>query len=1086
MKFTIIGIFLSLLFNFEAIAQNQNYYQSTANPHYWKYRKPYDGYWQQDVHYKIKASISANVIQASEELVYTNNSPFTLHEVYFHLYQNAFIKGSYLEELHKVNHQSVTHRGKYQEQGLGTTVSSILIDGKPVSSTLDNTILKLTLNKPMRTGESIKITMNFNTYFDIGQLRRRMGIYKSWGWWHYNGVHWYPRIAVYDMKKGWDTDQHLNKELYGDYGLFDVELTFPNNYIVEATGTLTNEEEVLPQSLKEKLNIKNFANKPWNESPSTIVEYDSSKRKTWHYIARNVHDFAFTADPHYRIDEKTWNGIKCIGLVKEPHASKWQNSADYVSKIIKTFSEDFGMYEYPKMIAADADDGMEYPMLTLDGGADPDYRGLLVHEIGHNWFYGMIGNNETYRAALDEGFTQFLTAWGLQKIDGDTMIETLPKNKLHRKYKTKNLVMDRTVYNRYMYDAIRNDDKALNTHSNDFHSAIGHENGYSNVYHKTATMLYNLQYVLGDSVFQQAMKHYVAKWKFCHPYFEDFRQAIIEYTQSDLNWFFDQWLETTKHTDYSISKIKASSFQKNQYDITFKRIGDMQMPIDFSITDKKGNVTNYYIPNTIYRKKTTSKTLPMWYGWDLMYPEYTAKVIIPNGIKTVQIDPSNRLADVDMINNYKTPGMRLSPASKNLYLERFISRYPSWKKYDLYWRPDLWWNAVDGLKVGLHLEGSQYNYLRKLNASVWFNTRQLTLSDYQTLEGESFWKNTSPFNYAVQYETPLKKWTHKLHAGIDARYIDGFAKKSLYSYYELTEHAQFQLALTTQFRKKSSAKDYLLLPNEWTSYVDAGNLTTKENTYLQFQFSQRLNSILGQSKIKLSMRAPLSYQYAFIEGECLQAKRWKKFDIKARVFARYGFGKDAPTESLLYMSGANPEDMMDNKWIRSQGIAPRSLSGMHTDQFAHIHQGGGLNLRGYNGYYAVDEDKDGLLYINYKGMSGASLNTEIDFDNYIKIRPKYIRDYIHFDTYVFADAGFMSRAALSPNAPYTFTPSTGWSKVRMDAGLGVAMTIKKFGPLDKLKPFTIRFDMPLFLSSPPYAKPEFLDWRWIIGIGRSF
>jgi aminopeptidase N len=85
------------------------------------------------------------------------------------------------------------------------------------------------------------------------------------------------------------------------------------------------------------------------------------------------------------------------------------------------------------MVAADANDGMEYPMLTLDGGGDPDYRGLLIHEIAHNWFYGMVGNNETYRASLDEGFTQYLTAWGMQKNDGDTILETLPTNLINTK-----------------------------------------------------------------------------------------------------------------------------------------------------------------------------------------------------------------------------------------------------------------------------------------------------------------------------------------------------------------------------------------------------------------------------------------------------------------------------------------------------------------------------------------------------------------------------------------------------------------------------------------------------------------------------
>jgi hypothetical protein len=134
----------------------------------------------------------------------------------------------------------------------------------------------------------------------------------------------------------------------------------------------------------------------------------------WKYHAENVHDFAFTADPTYRIGEAEWKGIKCIALAQEPHAAGWQNAAELHGKHHRVLQRATSVhYAYPKMVVADARDGMEYPMLTLDGGRDPDYRGLLVHEVGHNWFFGMVGNNETYRALLDEGFTQFLTALGL-------------------------------------------------------------------------------------------------------------------------------------------------------------------------------------------------------------------------------------------------------------------------------------------------------------------------------------------------------------------------------------------------------------------------------------------------------------------------------------------------------------------------------------------------------------------------------------------------------------------------------------------------------------------------------------------------
>ncbi len=1089
-KKTTLNLLLAVLCTQMSWAQSfsDNAYRNSNNKMYWQNRKPDAAYWQQDVAYTIKADINerANIINASEELRYWNNSPDTLHEVYFHLYQNAFTKGSYLEDLQAANKQPIKLRGKYSEAGLGTTVDNIKVDGKTVQVNIDNTVMKIVLEQPLLPGKSLAVTMNFNTYFDQGDYRRRMAVYNSFGYTHYNGVHWYPRICVYDKKKGWDTDQHLNKELYGDYGLFDVSLTFSDNYVVEATGVLQNANEVYANGLRQKLDIKNFANKPWNEKSSIITPYDSSKRKTWHYIATNVHDFAFTADPTYRIGESSWNGVQCIAIVPEPHAGKWQTGAEYVAKIIQTFSENFGMYEYPKMVAADANDGMEYPMLTLDGGAEPDFHGLLVHEIGHNWFYGMIGNNETYRAALDEGFTQFLTSYGLEHIDGPVMISSPEKNKYKARHRAAANTRDRNVYNRYLFDAIRDNDKMLNTHSNDFHSAIGHENGYSNVYHKTATMLYNLQYVLGDSLFQSAMKHYVAKWKIAHPYFEDFRQSIIEYTHQDLNWFFDQWLETTKHTDYGICRIHKGN-GNDEYNIHFRRYGQMQMPIDFRVKANNNQTYDFSIPNTYFKKQTTAQTLSQWYGWDLLHPTYVARVTIPSGIKNVQIDPSNRLADINMLNNYKHRHRLLAPESVILRRESFVNSGTDWKKYQANWRPDFWWNPIDGLKVGLHLDGNYFNFSRKLYATVWMNTRLGSDLQYRAYEGQGWWSNAAVLNYTLRYESPLKHWSTKLFGGIDTRYLDGLMRHSAYLYRDFSDQLQVRAEITTLFRTGNLGKDYLLMRNEWSSYAGNKNVTnTKENTFLQWSLVKKYEQKIGRGSAKVLLRAPLSYNYAYLQGELLNDKSWHKLDIRTRGFVRLGTGNDIPNESALFVQGANPEEMMENKWSRTQGMVPFSINGMQTDDFSNFHTGGGLNLRGYNGYYAIDEDKQGQKYINYKGRSGAALNMEIEFDKWVRWHPKYIRDYVHIDAYLFGDAGMMSRGVLLANDITVLQPVKAWSKVRGDAGLGFAFTLKKFGALEKVPPFTVRFDMPLWLSAPPYAQPDAFAFRWLLGVSRAF
>jgi hypothetical protein len=1088
-------VFIALFTTASLFAQSSYQRESRS----WHNRKPNAAYWQQDVHYKIDARIDEgeHLIDATEELSYTNNSPDELAFVYFHIYQNAFIKGSYLEQLYQAN-KILTYHGKRTGEGMGTVVESVQSNGAPLKTELDNTILKVYLPQPLKPGATTTFTIKFKTYWDNASIRRRMAAYNAYGFAHYNGVHWYPRISVYDKKKGWDTDQHLNKELYGDYGIFEVNLNFPSNYIVEATGQLQNMQEVMPPDLYQKLQIKNFANKPWGEKPSEIIPYKKGERKTWRYRGINVHDFAFTADPSYRISYDTVYGVQCVAIVQESHASRWQNASEYVTKIIKTFSDDFGMYEYPKIVAADANDGMEYPMITLDGGGDPDYRGLLVHEIGHNWFYGMIGNNETYRAALDEGFTQFLTGWGLRRIDGNVEIATPDSRKYVEKHRHKMEVLDDNFMTRYTSEALRGDDKMLNTHSNDFNSALAHENGYSNVYFKTATMLNNLQYVLGDSLFLSAMQHYVEKWKFAHPYFEDFREAIIEHTHVDLNWFFDQWLETTKTIDYEVTNVRKSTTTKGAQTVTLTRSGEMQMPIDLTITAKNGSQYSYHIPNTnTFTKRTDATVLPHWYGWHILNPTYSFDVQIPSGIKYVHIDTSARLADVDLANNAFATGLRRNPNTHSEF-DYGLRNPPNRRQEVTFWRPDVWWNPIDGAKLGLHAESSYLNARRKFDASVWFNTH-LGVNSARTAEGLGTYTNTNIFDYTFTYETPITKLSKKLNVGMHFRNIDQVNKNSIY--FTWTPNAKHAIRLEATNLHRGYRQSFANYEDEWSSYFGSALDTINYmNNFVQLSWNTTVRNLRSTNTIRTAARTSVpafggpsykGFDYAYLQAELIQRRAIKKFDLSWRLFARSGFGSNVPNESALYLAGGNGEEAVENKYTRTAYISSATYNQTQLNNFSNLHIGGGLNLRGYTGYFAVDADSAGSLYTAYKGNSGAALNAELEFDKYIKFRPKFTRNWLRMDTYIFADAGVVSPTPFNAAQIFTLQTNTNLStspRLRADAGLGAALTIKQWGRYEKAEPLTIRIDWPLFVNTLPsgYAYNYLSARRWVIGVNRAF
>jgi aminopeptidase N len=1032
-------------------------YRHADNPYYWKNSPPYAGYWQQDVHYGMNVRLDEvhDRVQGNVELTYWNNSPDTLREVFFHLYANAAKPGSYMEQLGGDNRA----RGYAfkQDTTRGTEVRDMTVDGTTVQSEVDNTIMRVVLPKPLLPGASTVFRYAFTTHW--GGMGR-MKLFNAWGFKHFDGTQWYPRISVYDRKFGWDTQQHLGHEFYGDFGTFDVNLDMPNDMVVEATGWLQNPDEVMPADLRRKLDLSNFKDKPWNSPPSVITPYQPGVRKVWRYHAENVHDFAFTADPTYRIGETEWNGIQCIALAEEPHASRWQNAAEYAAKCIKEHSEYVGLYGYPKMVVADARDGMEYPMLTLDSDEEPGYRSLFMHEIGHNWFFGMVGSNETYRAMLDEGFTQFIETMGMGRVGEDTLVESPSRNAYVRRHTDPVLARDRLTYYSYMHAAVRNELPPINIHSDEY---TKQPTGYRMVYYKTSTMLFNLQYVLGDSLFTAALQHYFAQWKFKHPYIEDFRQSFISFTHVDLNWFFDQWIETGKRMDYAVRGVKHRNADAGQR-IHFRRKGEMQMPIEFSVKANDGRTYNYLIPNNWFVKRTNATVLPRWISFDELQRDYYADVNIPSGIADVRIDTTYRLGDANLLNN----SLRFPFESS---FDSHIRNLPDLRNYEGFVRPDLWYNGFDGVKAGVHFHGNYMRYKHQVWFTAWLNTGL-----GQHLPDNSINTAYNPISFNFRYENGTGNLLNGSSIFLAARLLDGleqyeggfkwdipFTSTSVYT------NMKFML------RRDSTDLIYLPYPDRWEVHA----LNSTWNTGMEHRYDWRK----GHGSLGLEVRtAGIGAQSSFaqVAATAKNSTRIGKLGLRTRLFAQYGSGT-TPRESQLYLASASPEDMMDNKYVRSIGIVPYDWLGYGAG-VNHFQQGGGLGLRGYAGYLAPEDIGDENTVLTYAGNTGAALNAELDLDGLVRFRPGKLADYLHLDVYLFGDVGTMGYRTTTDLG----TPEIKLALPRSDAGAGAALTIKRFGPLDNIKPLTIRFDMPLVLSAIPAGESEHLVFRWVVGIGRSF
>jgi aminopeptidase N len=702
------------------------------------------------------------------------------------------------------------------------------------------------------------------------------------------------------------------------------------------------------------------------------------------------------------------------------------------------------------MIVADARDGMEYPMLTLDGGFSPGYYGLFAHEVGHNWFFGMVGNNETYRASLDEGFTQFLTNWCMTSLFGE--IKPTKKNK----YPVTR--MDQTVYNGYLRDAMNESDMPLNTHSDDFNSALNHGGGYGHVYYKTATMLYNLQYVLGDALFISAMKHYFNQWKMCHPYPEDFRNSIIQFTHVDLNWFFDQWMETNKHIDYSVDLVMNYTHKPSE--IYFSRRGEMQMPIDFKVYTSD-SVYSFHIPNTYFIKKTEpgATILPQWKGWGKLNETYVAKINMSSKIKNVVIDTSYRLADIYQYDNsYNPPSRFIFDNGKRRPFNR--------KVYTHAWRPDAWYNSIDGIKLGLHFNGEYANRYDVYHITTWYNSR--IGKDYN---GSA----RNEINYVLSYRDAIGKNSNYY---LELKGLDGLSGLKFGLQFEARKDITFDFYYKSLQRLASSDIDYLLYKNQWND--------TKNNGTMNVDMQKNYQGIYNNGYVRLELRSSFfsDFDYSRISYSWINhANIIGKFELHSRLFLQNMAGSNPAPESMLNAAGGTVEEMMENKYLRARAFVPINWLG-YGNTYNHFHFGGGLNLRGYAGYL-LPVSADQTQYYLYTGLNGAALNMELDFDKLFVSASRPANPYFHIDSYFFLDAGIIENT-FKQNKAGVETKKNMNTPILLSGGNGFAFTIKKFANFDKAKPLTLRVDFPWYVSNTPFVENKNINFRWVIGINRSF
>lgn len=583
--------------------------------------------WQQSVKYVISVELDSlrHTYKGVQQLTYFNNSPDTIRDAYFHLYNNAFQPGSMMDIRSRTisdPDRRVGDRIQYlkpEEQGF-LHITEILMNDKECQAIEDGTILKVELPAGLLPGDSAVFRLNFNGQVPV-QVRRSGRDNKEGV--DYSLSQWYPKICGYDHM-GWHATPYVGREFFGTFGSFDVTIWTDPEFIVGATGYLLEESIMtIPGLQKDAMKIR---------------------RKKWRFHADRVHDFVWSADTEYKHTvHTTASGIElhCYFIPSERNRESWENLPIILEKALLYIEKKYGAYPFKKYsFLQGGDGGMEYPMATLITGERSleSLVGVSIHELMHHWYYMVLATNETLYPWMDEGFTSF--------ADSDIM------NQLRKDGHLPGKVLDdphRGNYEAYRFLTLSGREETLSTPADHYLS----NNAYGiGSYVKGALFLAQLEYILGKDNFDKGLLHYYHKWAFKHPGPWDCIRSFEEVAGMDLDWFVHYWVNSTKTIDYTIDTVYA---EEGKTRILFTRKGDVPMPLDFIVKLVKGGEDNYTIPLRSQRKaKKTSGELDFAEcpDWPWVSREYVLDIPVRfKDIESIEIDPRKQMADIDRSND---------------------------------------------------------------------------------------------------------------------------------------------------------------------------------------------------------------------------------------------------------------------------------------------------------------------------------------------------------------------------------------------------------------------------------------------------
>ena len=634
-------------------------------------------YSQQKVDYEMSIVLDDDnqKITGNETITYHNNSDDTLKYLWVQLDQNVRAKDSKTPDItpsskipEKLNKRWYNAMFSKPFDGGFNIMNVKNIDGSNLSHTINQTMMRINLEKPLASGEKFEFKISWWYNINNHRINRGRSGYERFskdGNNNYVIAQFYPRLCVYDNVEGWQNDQFWGRSEFAlEFGDFTVDITVPSDHIMQATGILKNEKEVLSKKQQKRLEeAKRTYDKPvlihTQEEAISAEKNRSNKTKTWRYYAENVRDYAFATSRKFIWDgmavDINGRSVMAYSLYsKEANPLYGDHSTLATAQTLKTYSKYTFDYPYHKAVSVDGQMGMEYPQMAFnpgrpdlpDGGYSDRMKYLMIkvtiHEVGHNFFPMIVNSDERQWTWMDEGLNSYVEM--LAELDYD------PNFPLRRGL-PKNIVP-------YM-DGDQSRIAPIMSKGDNVYS-FG-----NNAYGKPATALWILrETIMGPELFDHAFKTYSQRWMFKHPTPADFFRSMEDASAMDLDWFWRGWFYSTDVTDIGIKGVKKFIKEDAEKEVSF--IEDTSEGLTFSTENAKKANSNFFYEITFdkpgglvmpiiaeytYKDGTKERKVYPAQIWRYNDKEITKVVKSDKEIVDITIDPDLETADVDTSNN---------------------------------------------------------------------------------------------------------------------------------------------------------------------------------------------------------------------------------------------------------------------------------------------------------------------------------------------------------------------------------------------------------------------------------------------------